>query len=129
MKKCPKCIKIYDDSWDVCLVCGGRLLSANLNDAQEFKKYDKIIKCDSCGNDISEKKSIKYLVDLRKGVGALYKIVCKECSEKIGIRKHFMMFFIIFVLAIPLLLLIIAFIFDRSLFNQMLSSTSWKGGR
>ncbi len=124
MKKCPKCMKIYDDSWGICLLCGDRLLSADRKDLDEYRNYDKIIKCDKCGKGMPESKAIKYLSDFRKGRGPIYKHVCKECSDKIGIRKYLMTMLIVFVLAIPAVLLIIAYIVDRNLFNQMLISTS-----
>jgi len=70
MKKCPKCSKIYDDSWKICLKCNLELSQSTGNDAGEKGGYvmkkcpycsekiqDSAVKCRFCGEWLDKAKS------------------------------------------------------------------------
>ena len=44
MKKCPKCGKTYDDSWEVCLLCTEKLLQLNEDTSKIIEEYKVVNK-------------------------------------------------------------------------------------
>lgn len=72
MKICPKCNKVWDDSWGVCFSCHAELLIFDPLDSMVCTKCEKIYPsdyklCASCGIPLSKSENRK---------------ICPKCLEK-----------------------------------------------
>jgi len=75
---CPKCGKVYDDSWEVCLQCSENLVSGNLVGKERIRqeKSDQKSEKEKAGEDICLK--LEKLAKLKdKGI-----ITQEEYSDK-----------------------------------------------
>lgn len=50
MKKCPKCNKSYDDSWEICLKCGEKLEKRNVPDRNKSEEKQKELTAEEIKN-------------------------------------------------------------------------------